>query len=118
MDATALSPDEITKSLKILGVHTWEDFITLNGAHLGNPQKKANHKLVDVLKVSKDKVILLHDLIMDSKVSRVPDWDNPARHTQELCCQHVYGVIFLLQHDNYLSIWLEVVTPSHKTQET
>ena len=52
-------------------------------------RKKANHKLVDVSTVAKDKIIILHNLIMDTKGNDVPDWDNPNRYTCELYRHHV-----------------------------
>ena len=89
VDTTASPPDEIAEGLQLLGVHTWDDFINLDEAHLSTLQKKANHKLVDISTVAKDKIINLHDLILDSESNGVSDWDDPAWCTWDLHRQHV-----------------------------
>ena len=76
-DATSSLPDKITEGLEILGIRTWEEFLDLDGIHLQTLQKNANHMLVDALPVAKDKIILLHNLILDADANGTPDWDNP-----------------------------------------
>ena len=74
------------------GVRTWEDFTSLDGSHLQTLQKRANRKLVDVSTASKDKIILLHDVISDAEADDAPDWDDPKRCTKELCREHARSV--------------------------
>ena len=54
--------EEIDEGLMTPGIRTWEDFIFLNDIHLDSSQKRANHKLVDTSTVSKDKIVLLHNM--------------------------------------------------------
>ena len=76
----------------LLGIRTWEDFVNLNSSHLQALQKRANRKLVDVSTVSKDKVVLLHNMILDAEAADVQDWDDPQRYAKELCREHTRSV--------------------------
>ena len=61
----------------LLGIRTWEDFTILDGIHLQTLQKRANRKLADASTASKDKIILLHNMIPDAEATDAQDLDDP-----------------------------------------
>ena len=84
VDTTTSPPDEIAKGPQLLGMRTWDNFLDLDETHLSTLQKKANHKLVDTSPIAENKIVISHNLILDSEGNDASDWDDPSWYAQDL----------------------------------